>query len=359
MTLQDWRSLQATQGAHFVHPAAAAFDFGSLVAEFAAITTSAAIADWSARGVLTISGSDSRKFLHNFCTNDIRGLSSGQGCEAFVCNVQGKVLAHILVAAEQERLWLTCGRTSLPTLLKHLQKYHINEQVSFEDPSAEYVSLYLTGPASNQLLVKMYGPDAAIEIKETATLDHNGSGVFARRFDLYGTPGYELLCPVESVATFWAAVIAAGAAPVGTAADNAARILAGFPEYGVDVTADNLAQEVSRTKQAISFTKGCYLGQEPIARIDALGHVNKLLCVLRIAGLPLPPQGTEIVTDDEPVKTIGSITSSALFPADSTAVALAYMKRSFESPGLNVRVKNGDATHRAKIVSPGAIAKLD
>ena len=114
-----------------------------------------------------------------------------------------------------------------------------------------------------------------------------------------------------------AALVAAGVAPCGQAAFDAARIEWGFPLVGHDISDANLPQEIARDKLAISFTKGCYLGQETVARIDALGHVNKTLVGLRFAGSTLPPAGSELLAGDQAV---GQVTSSAYSPCASAAV---------------------------------------
>jgi hypothetical protein len=130
----------------------------------------------------------------------------------------------------------------------------------------------------------------------------------------------------------------AGAIPAGAAAFEALRIEAGFPVYGVDITDANLAQEVNRTVQAISFAKGCYLGQEPIARIDAMGHVNQQLRGVRLSAGPAPAAGAEVLTADAEPRKIGQVTSAAISYPSNQPVALAYLKRNFDSPGLQVGV---------------------
>jgi hypothetical protein len=120
---------------------------------------------------------------------------------------------------------------------------------------------------------------------------------------------------------------------------HALRIAAGFPLYGSDITEENLAQEVGRTAQAISFTKGCYLGQEPIARIDAMGHVNRQLCRLLFSSDTPPLAGTPVHENATPdAKVIGTITSSSLNPAMSRAIAMACLRSAFVKSGTEVFV---------------------
>ncbi len=121
-----------------------------------------------------------------------------------------------------------------------------------------------------------------------------------------------------------------------------------MPLYGQDISEDNLAQEVARSKQAISFTKGCYLGQEPIARIDAMGHVNRELRRLRIVSDRVPEPGTTILAVDGEIQ-VGSVTSSALSFQDEKPVALAYLRSKFMSPGTTVRIKTNNETVEATV----------
>jgi folate-binding protein YgfZ len=141
--------------------------------------------------------------------------------------------------------------------------------------------------------------------------------------------------------------------PAGSLAFHALRIEAGMPLYGIDISEDNLAQEVGRTKQAISFTKGCYLGQEPIARIDALGHVNRELCGLKLSTGSAPPPGRAVNSEDGS-KEIGSITSSVLSPLDNTPFALAYLKSQYLTPGTRVSIPIDDASIPATVFQPEA-----
>ena len=138
-----------------------------------------------------------------------------------------------------------------------------------------------------------------------------------------------------------AAALAAAVTPAGGAVFEALRIEAGFPLYGVDISEDNIAQEAGRTKQAISFTKGCYLGQEPIARLDAMGHVNRELRGMRLAEGPVP-RGQTPVFDESGAQQVGTITSAAMSYADNKPVALAMLRAQATRPGTSVRVRHAD-----------------
>jgi folate-binding protein YgfZ len=144
-----------------------------------------------------------------------------------------------------------------------------------------------------------------------------------------------------------AALANAGAVPAAMDAFEIARIEAGIPFYGLDISDKNLPQEVNRDAQAISFTKGCYLGQETVARIDALGHVNRVLVGVRFAGTVPPPTGTEVFPADgqgsEGKSTIGAVTSAAYSHRLGAPLALAYVRRGHNQTGTQLGSPIGPA----------------
>lgn len=300
--------------------------------------------DVSDRVQIEVTGRDRVKFLHSFCTNDIKKLQPGQGCEAFVTNVNGKVLGHIFVFAERDSLWLESMAGSAATLLPHFDRYVITEDVRFADRSAEFAELLLAGSASTELLERF-----GLSVSSLPRYGHLAHGSDAlplrslRRVDWLDSATWLLSVPVAQRDEVQRVLTQAGARQADNEEFHALRIAAGFPIYGLDITEDNLAQEVGRTALAVSFTKGCYLGQEPIARIDAMGHVNRKLCRLEMASGPLPTLGTPILDKPAPDgKPIGTITSSAWkCPGDADKpLALAYLRSGFAKTGSQVFVED-------------------
>jgi len=289
---------------------------------------------------IEITGRDRVKFLHSFCTNDIKKLQPGQGCEAFVTNVNGKVVGHIFVFAERESLWLESGAAA--ALLPHFDKYVITEDVRFTDCSAEFVEFLLAGPPSTDLLEQL--GLAVASLPQYGHLSHGSDALplrSLRRVDWFDSPTWLLSVPVAQRDEVQRTLTQAGARLADNGEVHALRIAAGFPIYGIDITEDNLAQEAGRTAMAISFTKGCYLGQEPIARIDAMGHVNRQLCRIEISSGPPPDPGTPILDKpDSDGKPIGTITSSTWkWRGDDKPLALAYLRSGFAKAGKQVFVE--------------------
>lgn len=338
MTLHD---LQSSAGALFepCPGGPAQRHFGNPQAEYAAARNGIALFDLSDRTQIEITGADRAKFLHNFCTNDIRGLKPGQGCEAFICNVQGKILGHIFAFAAPDSILIDAVPGAAEKLLKHLGKYHITEDVAFRDQTPDWGTLYVTGSRASATLEQLQLPGELLPPSAHAAAVCAGATVFVRRLDWLNQPGWEIVAPREKLAEVWTALRDAGAQPAGNAAWESLRLEACFPVYGVDITDENLAQEAARTPTAISFTKGCYLGQEPIARIDALGHVNRELRGIRFSPGPLPSAGTELELASDASRSIGRITSAATSLQINAPIALGYLKRHNDTPGLAVRAR--------------------
>ncbi|MBT4865131.1 MAG: folate-binding protein YgfZ, partial [Planctomycetaceae bacterium] len=253
--------------------------------------------DLTGRAQIELTGSDRAKFLHNFCTNDIKRLGEGGGCEAFVTNIKGRVLGHIFVFATADSLWIDSVPGADETLIAHLDRYLITEDVVLNSRTEEFGEFFLTGPSAVDALAKM-GIDAeSLGLNGHSVLGAGETFVTVRRVDWLNEPDFLMLVACDKLENARSALTAAGILESNPETFDALRIESGFPLYGCDISDENLAQEVGRTQQAISFTKGCYLGQEPIARLDAMGHVNRQLCGLKLASGPVPQRDSVIVAD--------------------------------------------------------------
>jgi folate-binding protein YgfZ len=323
-----------------------------LFAERTAAINDVALFDVGDRCQIELTGRDRLKFLHNFCSNDIKKLTAGQGCEAFVTSIQGKALGHIFVFAEAESLWIESVPDSARSLIAHLDRYLITEDVRLTDRSADLTELLLVGSRSAAMLEQLGVPVDQLSVSQLPLNGHFQHDVSdfplrsLRRVDWFEAPTWLLSIARDDAELVRQRLTHAGAVLAGAQTFHALRIAARFPLYGLDITEDQLVQEVGRTAQAISFTKGCYLGQEPIARIDSMGHVNRELCCLTFpadaGNVSLPQPGTAIFDQaTAEAKQIGQITSSAWSLQSREAdhpIALAYLRRSFLKPGSTVTV---------------------
>jgi folate-binding protein YgfZ len=320
-------------------------DFGDWRSEYVALTEGVGLVDLADRSQVELTGRDRATFLHNLCTNDIKRLSPGGGCEAFLCNVQGKSIGHGLVFCGPESLVLETVPGQGGRLVAHLDRYLIREQVELHDRSAEWAELLLAGPEAEPLLAGM-GVVIPPGRLAHAAATFGGHPVSVRRVEFTVPGGILLSVPRAAMADVRQILTAAGATVCGRRAFEAARIEAGWPSFGQDISDENLPQELARDQQAISFTKGCYLGQETVARIDALGHVNRTLCGIRFQGETPPAAGSELTAAG---KTIGRITSATFSPRLSAPLALAYVRRGHNAPGAIVEAEVG----QGEVVSLG------
>jgi len=270
------------------------------------------LAEWSS---VTIAGGDRQPFLHGFCTNDVRRLVPGESCEAFVTDVKGKTIGHGLITCRENELVYITVPGQAESLAAHWDRYVIREDVRVRDTTAERAYLLLAGR----------------EEAGSLAADVGGAAVRWIVWNLLAGPMCGLLevMPTD-VPRVRQSLVERGAVACEAGAFAAARIEAGTPLFGIDFGPENLPQEVGRDKSAISFTKGCYLGQETIARIDALGHVNQQLTGARFAGPRIPATDTALTHAGA---AIGRVTSATFSPRLGAPLALAMVRRPWFAPG--------------------------
>jgi tRNA-modifying protein YgfZ len=293
-----------------------------------AARTSVAVFDVSDRTQIEVTGSDRVRFLHSFTSNDIKGLKPGQGCETFVTNLKGKVAAHVFVFCGEKSHWLDGTPGQQSAIISHLGKFVLIDDVQLIPRTDERGELFVTGPLAAQLLQL----DEGTKVGNTIQRETENGAIHIRRVDLLGSPGFLLSVPCEQTERVKLSLRGLGVAEGTRELFEMLRIEAGYPLYGVDITDDHLAQEVARTKQCVSFNKGCYLGQETIARLDALGHTNRELRPLQFESKVVPMHGT-VVYDSAGTTEIGLISSAAIemsvdpTQASQSVVSLGMIKR--------------------------------
>jgi folate-binding protein YgfZ len=309
--------------------------------QYEAITRNVGFAPLMGRTIIEVTGSDRVQILQSFTTNDVKRLQPGQGCEAFVTNSQGKTLGHVWIFCESNRHVLDTTPGRAQTLLDHFNRYVISEDVTFADQSGEWVDLLVAGAAAAEALSTLTGQ----QVVPCEPLSHgiyafSGHEAAIRRVDYAGPDCYIVQTTKNRVAELSQALLGAGAIVCGDDALESVRLEAGFPLFGLDITPDNLPQEIARDSQAISFTKGCYLGQETVARIDAIGHVNRLLVGIKFSDNEIPDGGTELLSAGQKV---GEVTSAAWSPRLQAPLALAIVRRNNAKPGHELETKRGHA----------------
>jgi tRNA-modifying protein YgfZ len=294
--------------------------------------------DWAK---VELAGPEARMFLHNLCTNDVKNLPVGAGCEAFLTTAKARVVSHFFVGhyevAGQSVLWLDTVPGQAEKLLQTLDHYLISEQVELADRTDELDLYTVCGPNALALIEKTFGVNAeSLKPLHHRTVEADGTVLQVRRQAILNSPGVDLLCPKAKSQTILEKLASAGLNIASPQVFDALRLEAGFPLFGPDIDDNRLMMEVGRTEQAICYTKGCFLGQEPIVMARDRGQINRTLLGVRLSeGDPLMP-GTRLFHGDVEA---GQTTSSVRSPSLGQVVALAYLKRGHQEPGTELTVE--------------------
>ncbi len=288
------------------------------------------------RAVLLVAGADAAEYLQGQLTNDVEALGSGDGTYAALLDRKGHMQAdmRVLRPSEEPKLWLELEAAVLPAVLRHLTMYSIGREVTVEDVSGPHAIISLIGPRS----VELAGTAA---LPENACEETNVAGVSCIAF---GTgQGLDLIHAAANSERLRAALIEAGAVAASSQAAEILRIEAGVPRYGAEMGAETMPAEAGIVERAVSFTKGCYIGQETVARLHYKGKPNRHLRGLKLSAPA--PAGAALRLGEKEVGTLGSVAvSPALGP-----IGLAIVRREAE-PGTELRVGEDGVT--AEVVSP-------
>jgi len=332
--------------------------------EYAVLTGDAgvAIADRSWRSTIELKGRDRLAFLQGMLTNDIAKLTPGDGCRAAMLNSNAQILADVVVHALDDRLLLTVDPRAAARLLETLDKYLIAEKVVITDISDKTATITIDGGGAVDAL-KAIVDDLPLPENPFGNVSANIDGVdvmVVTRSGPRGFVNYDLRVPAELAPSIWEKLVVSGAKPVGEMALEIVRVEAGDPAWGSELDPLLLFPE-AEVAESMSYTKGCYVGQEIIARIHARGHVNKGLRAIVFddvedsmqLGDPLYPVETE---SSEPSREIGKITSAVTSPmAGGRTLALGYVRKEHNTDGTRVicRYAHKEALGTVKVISVG------
>ncbi|MCA9198543.1 MAG: hypothetical protein KDA87_13440 [Planctomycetales bacterium] len=274
------------------------------------------------RTLIQFTGNDRQSFVNNLCTNNIKPLTANQGCEAFVTNVQGKTIGHGFFFCETDQLLLSTVPQQANVLLPHFDKYLISEDVNLSDLSTARCQQLVAGPAATHQLGQLIGEplpsNPYSHLRPAVRAELHIALVPLLNVDCFLVTG----SPAD-VAWLVDQLTQAGTAAISDECLQLARIEHGFPWFGIDFDESNLPQELDRNDLAISFVKGCYLGQETVARLDALGHVNKQLTGVAWDQPDLPAVGSEL---RQAGATVGKVTSVARSVRTASPLGLAIVR---------------------------------
>lgn len=299
--------------------------------EYSILKDGAGFARLAGHGVIELTGDDRNGFLNNFCTADLKKLPLRGVTEAFILNEKGKCMLFANVVALENRLLLVFHNAgNVPEIIAHLDKYLIREDVELFDRSKESSVWFAAGAKATETLVAASIVEEEFDATENSSLDT----VVAARAEVAGG-GWLIVASSATESRVETNLADAGLQLISTDAIDAVRVENVTPWNGIESSLENLPQELDRIEKSISFTKGCYLGQETVARLDALGRVNWLLRGLRCNSLEQPECPCLVEQDG---KKIARITAIAWSPIESCWYAIGFVKRGFEKQGSSVGV---------------------
>lgn len=363
-------------------------DFGTFELEYAAIRRHVGVLHLPQAGLVNVTGGDRADFLHRMCTQDVNAMKGGETKRAFQLSADGKILGDMHVHHGDLNTWLEMDRFDIAPVLELLDARLFAEDVAFENITDTRETIALLGPAAQQLLSAVaehtcegMSPAGVGEMPNTTHVLKVGDAlVSVCRRDLGAVLGFRLFVPREHATAVYDALLdAAGyvhgeasdadagerrrdilrGRPIGWAAYNTARIEEGLPIFHIDFGPDSQPAELGKDTfdAAVSLTKGCYLGQEAVARMHNLSHPKRVLVGLKLHADHLPVAGTQVFEHDETKRSkaprggqIGGVTSSTVSPMlGATAVAFAVMKWGKHRPGTMAAVASGGAMVDAEV----------
>ncbi len=315
--------------------------------------------DLAGHGLLSCTGKDAGQFLHNLCTNEVVKLPVGRASEAFLTTAQAKVVDHVWIlnrGGATPTYFIDVGPDEGPRIFKHLDRFLISEQLEIEDLTTQFARYHLAGPNSAKALQTVCAIDLSL-MQELDAVEANREGrqLLIWRRNRLGIPGYDLLCRSADSACWLEALGLPAPLPASGPVFDCLRIEAGLPKFSFDITENNLPQEVGRIEQTISFTKGCYIGQETVARVRSFGHVNRIL-----RGIVFT-EGTRARTGDKLFHEgaeVGTVTSCAFSPRIKREIALAYIRRGHEAAGTPLAL-SAEAGTQSAVVGDLPLAPLE
>lgn len=321
-------------------------NYGDTAAEYRSLTTTAGLIDLTCRGRVCLTGGDRVRFLHGQVTNDVNALQTGEGCYAALITAKGKMVSDLNVYRLENELLLDFEPGLTGRITGRLEEYIIADDVQVIDVSGEYGLLSIQGPRAADA-VKLLGLTGALPQRKyqivKATESSFGEVYIANQARL-GTIGFDVFVPASQLQPLaeqlLREVMALEGRMCGWEAFEICRVEAGIPRFGLDMDETNLAPEAGIESGAISYKKGCYIGQEIIARIRTYGQVARLLRRLKLPDdlQTVPKRGDKLFKD---AKEVGFITSAVASPITDAKTALGYVRREANAIGTVLILQNG------------------
>lgn len=382
-------------------------DFQAYEAEYAAIRRFVGIFPTAQRAVIRLVGYDVKDFLNRLVTQDIAAMRGGDSRHSFLLNDKGRIVGDLLIHHGDDDTWIEADRYDLLDIAHLLDSKLFGEDVIIASEPDVWTGFQLHGPASVQLLGELGGEAAQVPGQMPDThhvVDLAGVKATVYRHEPCGVLGFGIWCKADDAAMLWERMLEAAGydpdaevdagfgeqrrrglrgRPVGWEAFNTARIEAGTPMFHIDFGPDSLPGETGLLESRVSFTKGCYLGQEIVARVQNLGHPKRMFAGFQIESDALPVAGTQVLDapgedatqdakhdakqdakrdvkenakkkDPAGAKVIGGVTSSTASPLlGGKSIGLAVLQWGKHTPGTPARVAIHGKLHDIEITQPG------
>lgn len=358
--------------------------FGAYEAEYAAIRRFVAVRPVPERGCLHLRGADVKDLLHRLVTQDVNPMVGGDSRPSLLLSEKGRIVADLIIHHGDADTWLEADRFDLPTVAEVIDAKRFAEDVTIDTDAIDaWAGFEVHGPASTRLLSELGGEPAEKPGAMPGThhvVDLGGVTATVYRHEPCGLLGFGVWCRAGDAATLWGRLLEAAGyeddaevdaefgerrraslrgRPVGWEAYNTARIEAGTPRFHIDFGPDSLPAETGVLDSHVSFTKGCYLGQEIVARMRSLGHPKRMTVGFTVDGDALPVAGTQVLDPQaDPPTPIGGVTSSTASPLlGHRPIGLAVMKWGKHAPGTPACVTVDGQTVAIEICEPGWLGK--
>jgi folate-binding protein YgfZ len=295
------------------------------------------------RGRIVVSGPDRGSFLQGLLTNDVGGLAAGEGRYSAYLTPQGRMITDLYVYEIGDVMLLSMPLATKDALLTRLDQFIFSENVQLGDVTGAFSTVAIVGPAAAAVVASIVGADAGalagLAEHASVRVQFDGTPAIVTRVLDTGAPGFDVYVEQARVEALVQALKRAGVEPIDEATADVLRIEGGVPVFGRDMDETTIPLEAGIEQRAISFTKGCYVGQEVIIRVLHRGHgrVAKKLVGLTLDGDAPPPAGASIA-ESNGGHPIGSVTSSAWSQALDKPIALGYVHRDFIAPGTEVTI---------------------
>jgi len=326
--------------------------YGDMTAEHRAVRNAVGLADLSHRGKLRVTGEDRVKWLQSVISNDILPLQPGQGRYSSFLTHKGKMLTYFRCYIQTDAVVLEdvgeIGDTTYAALRKFLL---YGTKAKMENCAESWGLLLVSGPKASHVLKASFGTDVADQKPVNfISAAIGGQTALVICTEETGERDYEILIPADGLVAAWERLMEAGAPhgikPIGNQAREALRMEAGLPKAGPDLNEEIVPPEANLEEKAFSLTKGCYPGQEVVARMDTYGSVRRHLVGLVVKGSAVPPKGAKLFSGD---REVGWVSSATLSPELKTPIAFGFPVRDFSTAGTALTIEAGGTKYDATV----------